>query len=108
MVQGGVAWAMAPPVRYLSYTIDSMLLAAALLLVAILPSELFSNGWLAAKIVLLVIYIVLGTMALKRGRTRRVRGICFLLALATFIAIFWIARTHDPFAPFTVLSTLMP
>ena len=88
--------ALAAPVRYASYTIDTVLLASALLLVAILPWAMFANGWLATKLVLVVVYVVLGTYALKRGRTRRVRAICYLAALATFIIIIGIAIAHQP------------
>lgn len=88
--------AMALPVRYVSYTIDTVLLVSALLLVAILPWAMFANGWLSVKLVLVVLYVVLGTYALKRGRTRRVRAICYLAALVTFIVIIGIAIAHQP------------
>jgi uncharacterized membrane protein SirB2 len=89
-VQGGSPWAMVKPLRYLSYGIDIVLLSAALMLVAILPSAVFANGGL------LVFYVVLGSFALKRGRTRRVRLACYVTALLAFAATYSIARTHDP------------
>ena len=54
---------MAAPVRYLSYGIDVILLAAALLLLAVLPAAVFANGWLWAKLSLLVAYIVVNWVA---------------------------------------------
>jgi uncharacterized membrane protein SirB2 len=87
---------MVKPLRYLSYGIDIVLLSAALMLVAILPSAVFANGWLWAKLGLLVFYVVLGSFALKRGRTRRVRLACYVTALLAFAATYSIARTHDP------------
>ncbi len=97
LIQAGrKKWALAALVRYTSYTIDTILLVSALLLVAILPWAMFANGWLATKLVLVVLYVVLGTYALKRGRTRRVRAICYLAALATFIIIIGIAIAHQP------------
>lgn len=99
-VLAGGRWPMALPVRLASYTIDTVLLTAALMLVAVLPSAVFANGWLAAKLVLLVVYIGLGTFALKRGRTPRVRAACFVLALAVFGAMLAIARAHHPLGPF--------
>lgn len=89
-------FALAAPVRYISYSIDTVLLVSALLLVAILPWAMFSNGWLATKLVLVVVYVVLGTLALKRGRTARVRSICYVIALLTFIFIIGIAIAHQP------------
>lgn len=88
--------AMATPVRYLSYSIDTVLLTAALMLVTILPSAMFANGWLTTKIVLVVVYVGLGTFALKRGRTPRVRVACYLAALLTYVTIIGIALAHSP------------
>jgi uncharacterized membrane protein SirB2 len=92
------AWALAPIPRYLSYVIDTTLLAAALLLVAILPSHAFSNGWLAAKLALLPLYIGLGWGAL-RARTRARRLGSLAGAIAAFAGMYGIARAHDPFGP---------
>lgn len=99
-VLAGARWPMALPVRLASYTIDTVLLTAALMLVTMLPSAVFANGWLATKLVLLVVYIGLGTFALKRGRTPRVRATCYVLALAVFAAMLAIARAHHPLGPF--------
>lgn len=88
--------AMAAPVRYLSYSIDTVLLTAALMLLTILPGAMFANGWLTIKITLLIVYIGLGTFALKRGRTPRVRLISFVAAVLVYLTMFSIARTHDP------------
>lgn len=88
--------AMAVPVRYLSYSIDTVLLTAALMLLTVLPHAMYANGWLTAKLVLLVVYVVLGTFALKRARTPRVRLTCYLLALSVFAFMLTIARGHHP------------
>ena len=97
LVQAGKPrFAMAAPVRYLSYSVDTILLVAALMLVTILPGALFANGWLTTKLLLLVAYVVLGTFALKRGRSPRVRSTCYLAALTTFVVMYGIARMHDP------------
>jgi uncharacterized membrane protein SirB2 len=89
-------WAMAAPVRYLSYSIDTVLLTAALMLVTMLPGAMFANGWLTVKLVLVVVYVVLGTFALRRGRTPRARAISFVAALLVFFAIIGIAIAHHP------------
>lgn len=97
LVQAGrPRWAMAAPVRVLSYAIDTTLLAAALMLLMVLPGAVFANGWLAAKLALLVAYVGLGTFALRRGRTARVRLACYLAALAAFGFMYSIARAHHP------------
>lgn len=88
--------AMAAPVRYLSYAIDTILLTAALMLLTILPHAVFANGWLTVKLALVVVYIVLGAIALKRGRTPRMRLACYLAALLVFATIIGVAMAHHP------------
>ena len=88
--------AMLPALRYLSYSIDTILLSAAFMLLTILPSGLYSNGWLALKLVLLVVYVVLGSLALKRGRSARTRAVTFVAAVVIYVGIIGIARMHHP------------
>ena len=92
----GASWKMAAPLRYLSYTVDTVLLTAALMLATILHQMPFVNGWLTAKVLLLVVYIVLGSYALKRAPTRRARALCWIAALAVYVFIASIARAHHP------------
>ena len=96
--------AMALPVRCLSYGIDSVLLTAALMLATMLPAATFANGWLTVKLLLLPVYVVLGTFALKRGRTPAARRACFVAALTVFACILAIARMHHPLGPWLLLS----
>jgi uncharacterized membrane protein SirB2 len=92
----GARWPQAFVVRYLSYTIDTVLLTAALMLVAILPAAMFANHWLTVKLVLVVAYVVLGVFALRRGRSRTIRATCYVAALLVFATIVGIARMHHP------------
>ncbi|MBK6729000.1 MAG: SirB2 family protein [Xanthomonadales bacterium] len=86
--------------RYPSVLIDTVLLAAALTLSALLGQYPFVHAWLTAKVLLLVAYIVTGSYALKRGRTQRGRIIALLLALGCFGLIVAIARAHHWAGPF--------
>lgn len=95
-LNAGARWAMAAPLRYLSYTIDTVLLTAAMMLATILHQYPFVHAWLTAKVVLLVVYVVLGSYALKRGQTRKIRVVCWLAALAIYGLIVSIARAHHP------------
>jgi uncharacterized membrane protein SirB2 len=83
-------------VRCLSYAIDTTLLTAALMLVTLLHQYPFVQGWLTVKVLLIVVYIVLGMFALKRGRTRRMRALCFAAALGIYLFIASVAHTHNP------------
>lgn len=89
-------WPQAASVRYLSYSIDTVLLTAALMLLTILPGAMFANHWLTVKVMLLVVYVVLGVFALRRGRTPRMRAVCYFAALLVFVTMIGIARTHHP------------
>jgi uncharacterized membrane protein SirB2 len=98
------SWAMYAPVRYLSYSIDTVLLTSALMLLTMLPSGMFSNGWLSLKILLLLVYIVLGSFALKRGRSHKSRVICFVAAVIVFCYMISVARMHHPLGIFFLLA----
>lgn len=95
--------AMSAPVRYLSYCIDTVLLTAALMLATMLPSAMFANGWLLEKIILLLVYIVLGSFALKRGRSRKSRAVFFIAAVSVFAFMISVARMHHPAGIFFLL-----
>lgn len=92
----GARWPLAAPVKWLSYAVDTCLLTAALMLLTILPWAVFGNGWLLAKLILVVVYILFGTFAMRPGRTRRTRAACYVSALLVFAAIYRIARAHHP------------
>lgn len=72
--------------RYLSVSIDAPLLLAANSLWALLGYHPLQQTWLGLKLVLLVVYIVLGSFALKRGPTR-VQSLLFFL--------WWYWRWHS-------------
>ena len=95
-VLAGARWAMAAPLRYLSYTIDTTLLTAALMLLTSLKLNPFVVPWLSVKLALLVVYVVLGSLALKRARSRRARAAFYVAALATFGFMYFVARAHHP------------
>lgn len=95
-LHAGMNWAMAAPVRYLTYAIDTTLLTAALMLATMLHQYPFVHGWLTVKVLLLAVYIVLGTFALKRGSTKQVRVACWIAALIVYAFIISVARAHSP------------
>lgn len=97
VLAGQSRWAMAPLPRYFSYAIDTVLLTTALMLLTILPGAMFANGWLAVKLSLVLVYVLLGTFALKRGRTPGLRAGCYLLAVLVFAFVVTIARSHQPY-----------
>ncbi|MGB0721002.1 MAG: SirB2 family protein [Gammaproteobacteria bacterium] len=82
--------------RVLPHVIDTALLAAGVFMVyqaSVMPWEL---PWLMAKLVALLVYIVLGSVALKRGPTRQVRAVAALAAIGVFAYMVRTAVAHDP------------
>jgi uncharacterized membrane protein SirB2 len=85
---------MAAPVRYLSYAIDTLLLGAAVTLATLLHRVPPADRWLTTKIALVLLYVVLGSLALKRAPTPRARRLCLVAASLAFGAIYLVARSR--------------
>ena len=103
---GESPWANHPALRRLSYFIDTGLLTAALVLVVLVRQYPFVDAWLTAKVLLLVPYILLGSYALRRARTRAARAAALVAALAVFLYIASVAYWHDPAGIFHSRVTL--
>ena len=97
------AWMLAAPhllqsgwVRVVPHLIDTVLLVSAVSMVIMLGQYPLVDGWLTAKLVALVLYVVTGSIALKRGSTRRVRVMALVAALLLFGYIVSVAFTRQP------------
>jgi uncharacterized membrane protein SirB2 len=93
-------WQQNVVLRYLPHAVDTVLLTTALMLTSVIHQYPFAAGWLTTKVVLLVLYIVLGSIALKRGRTKQVRVAALIAALATAGYLVSVARAHHPLGIF--------
>lgn len=82
-------------VRVVPHVVDTVLLVSAIWLAIELRQAPFRDGWLTAKILGLLLYVVLGSVALKHGRTKVARTGAFAAALAVFAYIVAVARTKD-------------
>jgi uncharacterized membrane protein SirB2 len=83
-------------VRIAPHIVDTMLLGSAIALAWQLGISPLTNPWLASKIAALLLYIIVGTVALKRGKTKRIRVFAWLTAQIVFLYIVSVAVTHDP------------
>lgn len=84
-------------VRVVPHVVDTLLLVSAILLaIAIHQYPFVNSGWLTAKVIGLVAYIALGTIALKRGRTLKVRILTWIAAQLVFFYIVTVAVHHNP------------
>lgn len=95
-VLAGQAWPMARWARGLAPVIDSLLLLAGGTLWWLLQLNPTQDRWLLVKLVLLIVYIVLGALALKRAPSRGAKALCFVAALAVVAFMAGIALTHHP------------
>lgn len=77
-------------------TVDSILFLSAVTLAWQLGFSPLHEPWLAAKIAALPLYIALGMVALRFGKTKRMRLAAWLLAQAVFVYMASVAMTHDP------------
>jgi len=93
-VLAGAPWPMRRAVRMTSYGIDALLLAAGVALLLLLRLDPLATGWLATKLGLLVLYIVAGSLALKRAPNRTVRVASYLAALLCFGLMVSVAVHH--------------
>lgn len=101
----GAQWPLSRPARVASWVVDTGLLGAGGLLWATLQINPLVQTWLGTKLLLLLVYIGLGTMALRRARTPSARLAWTLAALACFAWIVGTAIAHDPYGPLRWLST---
>ncbi|MDZ7851673.1 MAG: SirB2 family protein [Halomonas sp.] len=83
-------------VKIAPHIIDTLLLTLGLVLMVMLSLWPHQHPWLAAKLIALLAYIGLGTVAIKRGRTPRVRAVAALAAVATFVYMLGAAILHSP------------
>lgn len=97
------AWMMAESpllqrrwVRTVPHIVDTALLASAVALAVWSAQYPFAQSWLTAKVLALLAYIVLGTIALKRGRTKRIRGAAYVAAVLVFLYIAGVAVGKNP------------
>jgi uncharacterized membrane protein SirB2 len=82
--------------RVVPHVIDTLFLATGIWLAIRIGQYPFVQPWLTAKVLALAGYIILGSIALKRGRTRAIRAAAFVAALAVFAYIVGVARARHP------------
>lgn len=86
-------------VRVAPHIVDTVLLASAIALALMTGQYPLAHAWLTAKVAGLIAYIILGTLALKRGRTRGIRlaAFCGALAVYGYIVAVAMAKAALPF-----------
>ena len=83
-------------VRIAPHVVDSVFLITGIWLLVLLQLNVAEQSWLIAKFVALILYIVLGVIALRRGRTMQIRTAAFAAALATYLYMAGVALNKSP------------
>lgn len=83
-------------VRILPHVVDTVLLASAVTLAYKIQQTPFNDPWLTAKVSGLLIYIGLGMVAMRFGKTRRTRINAWIAAQCVFAYIVAVALTKSP------------
>lgn len=101
VLRGGLMLADSPwrhgrVLRVLPHVVDTVLLISAIALAVMIRQYPFVDPWLTAKVCALLVYIALGTIALKRGPTKTIRLVALLAAVLVFAYIVSVAINHDP------------
>ncbi len=99
----GARWVRRRAARTLPHVVDSVLLVSAIALAWSLRLDPTSTPWLAAKIIGLLVYIALGVVALRPGRSVGLRAAAWVTALVTFGYIVSVAMTKNPAGFLTLL-----
>ncbi|MCK9258382.1 MAG: SirB2 family protein [Azoarcus sp.] len=81
--------------RILPHVVDTVLLGSAITLAVMIEQYPLQAPWVTAKVIGLIIYILLGAVALKRGRTRGVRVAAFVSAVVVFSWIVSVALSKN-------------
>jgi len=82
-------------VKIVPHIVDTVLLISGITLIVILNLPVLSHNWLLMKFAALVVYVVLGAIALGRGKTLRSRSLAFVLSLAIFAYIVGVALSKS-------------
>ena len=78
------------------HVIDTLFLLTGIAMVVNLQLAVLQNDWLLAKFAGLLVYIVLGAIAMRRGRKLKIRLVAFAGALLAFTYILNPAITKSP------------
>ncbi len=76
-------------VKVLPHINDTLLLAAAIYLSVVTQLYPFQQGWLGAKVIFLIGYVIAGSIALKPANSAATRRVALLIALVSVGLIFF-------------------
>ena len=85
-----------PMTRVAPHVIDTIFLLSGIAMVSLVSLNPFEHPWLVAKFAGIVVYVALGMVAMRHGRTREQRIVAFAAALSVFAYVGGTALTKSP------------
>ncbi len=85
-----------PITRIAPHVVDTAFLLSGIAMLLIMSLNPFSQSWLVAKFAGLVLYILLGSVAIRRGPTLRIRAFAFVAAVSAYAYVVGVALTKSP------------
>lgn len=83
-------------IKIAPHLVDTALLCSAITLLYVGRWDVGESSWLQIKVAALLLYIVLGSLALKRAKTKRAKVVCSALSISTFLYMISVANTKQP------------
>lgn len=93
-------------VKTVPHVVDTVLLSSAIGMAVISSQYPFAQAWLTAKLMALLVYILCGVVALRKGQSKATRGVFFVGALIIYSYIVSVALRHNPLGFFELIRFL--
>ena len=92
-----------PVTRVLPHIVDTVFLLSGIAMLVMVSLNPFTEDWLLAKFAGLILYVLLGSVAIRRGPTVRMRGVALVAAVAAFAYVVGVALSKSPASWFAYL-----
>lgn len=93
-----------PITRIAPHVVDTAFLISGIAMLLVISLNPFSQSWLLAKFAGLILYVVFGSIALKRGSTRPIRASALAAAVLAFAYVIGVALNKSPASWFRYLA----
>ena len=82
--------------RIAPHIVDTLFLLSGIFMLVIAAMNPLTQPWLLAKFIALIAYILLGMVAIRRGKTKNVRAVAFVSAIAVFGYVIGVGMARSP------------
>lgn len=83
-------------IKIMPHVVDTLLIMSAIALAFSIHQYPFVDAWLTAKVTALMLYILLGFVAFRYGRSKTVRLFAWIMAQLVLVYIVLVAFSHNP------------